>query len=176
MNCPHCNHPNLDDAHFCARCGQDIVSPSAPEPAVHDFTAPPAAPQELLQHIEYAGFGLRLVAVIIDNFILVAIHILPMSIASDNPVFRFVVSPLICWLYFALMESSLKQATLGKMAVGIAVTDLENNRISFPRATGRHFASYISAIILGIGFIMIAFTEKKQGLHDILADTLVVKR
>lgn len=73
------------------------------------------------------------------------------------------------------MESSAKQATLGKMALGIVVTDLEGARIGFGRATGRYFAKILSGLILGIGFLMAAFTERKQGLHDIIAGTLVVK-
>ena len=61
------------------------------------------------------------------------------------------------------------------MALGMKVTDLAGNRISFLRATGRYFAKIISALILFIGFIMVAFTEKKQGLHDMIAGTLVVR-
>ena len=59
------------------------------------------------------------------------------------------------------------------MAMDIIVTDLHGNRVSFGRATGRYFAKIISSIILFIGYLMIAFTEKKQGLHDIIAETLV---
>jgi len=77
------------------------------------------------------------------------------------------------WLYEALMESSSYQATLGKMVCGMKVTDLYGNRISFGRATGRHFAKILSAMLLGVGYIMVAFTERKQGLHDLLAGTLV---
>jgi uncharacterized RDD family membrane protein YckC len=73
------------------------------------------------------------------------------------------------------MESSAKQATVGKMALGIIVTDLEGRRLGFGRATGRYFAKILSALILGIGFLMAAFTERKQGLHDMVASTLVVK-
>jgi uncharacterized RDD family membrane protein YckC len=76
-------------------------------------------------------------------------------------------------LYEAFMESSSYQATLGKMIFGMKVTDLNGNRISFERATGRHFAKWLSAMILGIGYLMVAFTERKQGLHDLLAGTLV---
>jgi uncharacterized RDD family membrane protein YckC len=78
-------------------------------------------------------------------------------------------------LYAALMESSSKQATLGKMALGVRVTDLDGNRIGFGKATGRHFAKILSALILGIGFLMVAFTQRKQGLHDMLAGTLVMR-
>jgi len=77
------------------------------------------------------------------------------------------------WLYEAFMESSSYQATLGKMIFGMKVTDLNGNRISFERATGRHFAKWLSTMILGIGYIMVGFTERKQGLHDLLAGTLV---
>jgi uncharacterized RDD family membrane protein YckC len=80
------------------------------------------------------------------------------------------------WLYFALMESSSKQATLGKMALSIIVTDLNGNRLSFGRATGRYFGKIISGAILMIGYIMAGFTEKKQALHDIIAGCLVVNR
>ena len=79
------------------------------------------------------------------------------------------------WLYEALMESSSYQATLGKMIFGMKVTDLYGNRISFARATGRHFAKILSGMILCIGFIMVGFTERKQGLHDLIAGTLVTR-
>jgi len=78
------------------------------------------------------------------------------------------------WLYFALMESSNRMATLGKMAIGIKVTDLNGNRVSFGRATGRYFARILSGMILMIGYIMAGFTQKKQALHDTMASCLVV--
>jgi len=59
------------------------------------------------------------------------------------------------------------------MIFGMKVTDLNGNRISFARATGRHFAKWLSTLILWIGFIMVGFTDRKQGLHDMLAGTLV---
>lgn len=80
------------------------------------------------------------------------------------------------WLYFALMESSSKQATVGKMALSIIVTDLNGNRISFGRATGRFFGKFLSQMILMIGYIMAGFTEKKQALHDMIAGCLVVNK
>jgi len=79
------------------------------------------------------------------------------------------------WIYEAAMESSAKQATVGKMVLGLKVTDLEGHRISFARATGRHFAKLISAMILLIGYIMAGFNERKQALHDMIAGTLVVR-
>ena len=79
------------------------------------------------------------------------------------------------WLYFAILESSRWQGTVGKQALKLIVTDEHGERIGFGRATGRYFAKILSAIILCIGFIMVAFTDKKRGLHDIIAGTLVIK-
>ncbi len=84
------------------------------------------------------------------------------------------LSSLMVWLYFALLESSKWQATLGKLAMGLRVTDLAGERISLPRALGRYLAKFLSLIIFGIGFLMVAWTQRKQGLHDKLASTLVL--
>lgn len=87
-----------------------------------------------------------------------------------------VITIVVTWLYYALMESSARGATLGKMALGLRVTDLDGNRIGFGRATARHFGKFISAMILMIGFIMAGFTKRKQALHDIMAGCLVVAK
>lgn len=85
-----------------------------------------------------------------------------------------IITMVLAWLYFAVCESSPWQATLGKLALGIRVTDLLGHRISFPRALGRYPAKFLSAIILGIGFLMVGWTQRKQGLHDMIAGTLVL--
>jgi uncharacterized RDD family membrane protein YckC len=84
-------------------------------------------------------------------------------------------SVLVRWLYYALMESSRNQATVGKLLLNIRVTDMQGRRINFGRATGRHFGKILSGILLGIGYIMAGLTRQKQGLHDILAECLVVR-
>jgi uncharacterized RDD family membrane protein YckC len=131
----------------------------------------------------YAGFWRRVAAVIIDG-ILLGIVTAPLILAlaggntyeqASRSASGSLVSTVVSWLYYALMESSAKQATLGKMALGIMVTDLEGRRIGFGRATGRYFAKILSALILGIGFLMAAFTARKQGLHDMIAGTLVIR-
>ncbi|WP_430392145.1 RDD family protein [Dyella sp. 20L07] len=81
---------------------------------------------------------------------------------------------VLTWLYFALCESSPWQGTLGKRALGIRVTDMEGKRITFARATGRYFSKMLSIFILFIGFLMVAWTQRKQGLHDLIAQTLVL--
>jgi uncharacterized RDD family membrane protein YckC len=99
-----------------------------------------------------------------------------MEMFSGVMLVFWVVTVVLNWLYYALLESSPAQATLGKMALGLVVTNLQGERISFLHATGRHFAKFISAVILLIGYLMAAFTEKKQALHDIIAGTLVLKK
>jgi uncharacterized RDD family membrane protein YckC len=135
----------------------------------------------------YAGFWRRVAAYLIDSILVgivsggVGLVIGMVAGASGGDVGPGVnaaaqlLSILIAVAYFAGMESSTSQATLGKMALGCKVTDLNGRRISLGRAIGRYFAKILSAIIFLIGFIMVAFTQKKQGLHDMIAGTLVVK-
>lgn len=125
---------------------------------------------------QYAGFWLRVGAALIDGLIMLVPTLIINLIVGNNAAARIFTSLLLPWLYSTLMESSSNQGTLGKMAVGIKVTDADGDQISFGRATGRYFSKIISAIILYIGFIMVAFTGKKQGLHDIIAGTLVVRK
>ena len=81
------------------------------------------------------------------------------------------------WLYHALLESSEWQGTAGKKALGLIVTDMTGHRLSFARASGRHFGKFVTGLIpLGIGYAMAGFTEKRQALHDILASCLVLRK
>lgn len=146
--------------------------------------------------MQYAGFWLRFVAAIIDGVIAgtmaaivrwgVGFVFVQIILASDgkisveeaNPFFvvcSLLASTLVSWLYFATLESSRRQATLGKLAMGLRVTDGDGARLRFSRATGRYFAKILSALILLIGYLMAAWTPRKQGLHDIMADTLVLR-
>lgn len=124
--------------------------------------------------MEYGGFWKRFVAYLIDGVLLAIVGVIINFIFNEN-VAGFLTF-IIGWGYFAGLESSARQATIGKGALGLAVTDTDGRRISFLRATGRYFAKILSALILGIGFIMIAFTARKQGLHDMIASTLVLQR
>jgi uncharacterized RDD family membrane protein YckC len=158
---------------------------AAPPPPVWD--AKPAG-----QPTGYGGFWIRFLAYLIDGILLsiafgilaavAGVSVIPADPAKVDPGALMsqmgtvqLVGLVGTWLYFALMESSPRGATVGKMALGLRVVDDHGNRLSFLRATGRFFAKYISAIILFIGFLMVAFTDRKRGLHDIIAGTLVVK-
>lgn len=138
--------------------------------------------------MSYAGFWKRFAAFLIDTIItmigsfaigLMFGIILVLGGIDDPEVLEVIGNILgffIGWLYFCVMESSPTQATLGKMALGIKVTDLEGNPIGFGKAAGRYFGKIISTVILLVGFTMVAFTEKKQGLHDMMAGCLVVNQ
>lgn len=117
----------------------------------------------------YAGFWWRVLASIVDGIILVV------ATAILSGVGLGPAGIVVSWLYFALLESSDKRATLGKMACGLIVTDLAGGRIGFGRATGRFFAKFLSSLILMIGYLMAAFTQRKQCLHDMIAGTLVLR-
>ena len=157
-----------------------------PPPPVWD-----ARPSDAVQ-AGYGGFWIRVVAYVIDGILLnivfgvlglvTGISMIPTRFSDMDSIDALasmgqlqLVSLVITWLYFALMESSARGATVGKMAVGLRVVTDQGLQLSFLHATGRFFAKFISTIILFIGFIMVAFTDRKRGLHDIIASTLVVK-
>ena len=155
--------------------------------------------------IEYAGFWIRFVAYIIDSIIisfleflivlpllgLLGIKIFELSTIRDLenadpdiliPVIASAVTGLslsillITWFYYALLQSGARQATVGKMALGLMVTDVNGDRLTFARASLRYFSKILSGLFMMIGYIMAGFTEKKQALHDMIANTYVVRK
>jgi len=144
------------------------------------YFAQPSAP--------YASFWLRLVAWVVDSIIVsigwFCLAVVMLTIFQNknrpdevDPIMKvsLVVGFFLIWIYYALQESSFAQATLGKRMVGLKVTDLGGNRITFGAASVRYFAKVLSSI-LGVGFLMAALTQRKQGLHDLMANCLVVRR
>jgi uncharacterized RDD family membrane protein YckC len=130
----------------------------------------------------YSDFQRRLVASAID-LCFVGLSMLALRWVLDHAIpgwypDRIVVmaTPIaFCWLYFALSESSRWQATLGKRMMDIHVTDGKGARITFTRASARWVAKSVTALLLGVGFVLIVRTKRKRGLHDWLVDTLVVR-
>jgi uncharacterized RDD family membrane protein YckC len=127
-------------------------------------------------------------AYLIDGFILAAIPCLVAIIMAPlfftggaglamlgGVIFLFPVILTEGWLYYALMETSTYQATIGKRALGLKVTGMNGEPVSFGKATVRYFGKILSHLILGIGYMMAAFTAKKQALHDLLAGCLVIR-
>jgi uncharacterized RDD family membrane protein YckC len=155
-----------------------------------------------LKGIEYAGFGRRLLAFCIDCPVWVGTGLAVVALPARSLILReaaihastdpahlyYVMSPgdrievdllwainaiVAPWLYYALQEASRYRATLGKRLLGVQVSDLGLNRISFARASGRFFAKLIPTF--GVGYCLVWFTTRKQALHDILAKCLVVR-
>jgi uncharacterized RDD family membrane protein YckC len=184
--CQHCGSPHADDASFCPQCGSWVGSVGS-------------LPAQVVG-TPYGGFWARLGAYLIDSLI-VAIPLdilLALVGAYQTPTFTtttdaegnqtvhwhgdfrlFTVTLLagyvVSWLYSALLQSSARQATIGEGALNLIVTDLDGNRISFGRATARYFASILSGFTLGIGYLMMLWTKRRQTLHDKIAETLVVR-
>lgn len=184
MNCPHCGAAIEENSGFCGSCGQRLATPAA------------AWGQPAEVRVAYAGFWLRAVAYLIDNlllgFVLGNLLLRPLmgrpgGIPADDPWFLFKnTSPQITalmllflmgnWVYFSLCESSKWQATVGKKVLGLMVVDLQGQRLSFARASGRFFGKILSSMTFLVGFAMAGFTKRKQALHDIVAGCLVIKK
>jgi uncharacterized RDD family membrane protein YckC len=212
MFCSTCGAEINAGSAFCQRCGQPATAASPAAYAAQPGTSGHAyggGPQHLGPR--YAGFWLRVVAAMVDGFILgipmgaaaVAAfflmggpsiiariaqtndpnqiqNIVPSMIGSLFGFYGiiFAVGIVSQWLYYALMESSARQATLGKMVLHLYVTDMNGNRISFGRASGRVFTKVgMGFVPLGfVGYILAGFTERKQALEDFVASTLVYRR
>ena len=180
MFCPKCRQQIVGSGRFCPSCGAQLP----PSPG-----AAPAAPPTAAAVGVYAGFWKRFAAFILDYTIVVVLAMMAGAVIglvygagagapTDDAASGLgaMAGFLVWWLYYALMESSATQATLGKMALGIRVVDREGNAVSFGRATGRNLAKFLSGLILMIGYLMAGFTSRKQALHDIVAGCLVVNR
>ena len=116
----------------------------------------------------YASPGRRILAMLIDC----AVLSVPCTVAS---YLIPLLGGLAVWFFYApVLESSELRATLGKRLLGIQVTDVAGGRISLKAALIRNALKFISSALVFIGFFLALFTEKKQALHDLLADTLVV--
>ena len=143
------------------------------------------------------GFWIRFVAYMIDGLVMLVptaivvgifaafVILTNESMDHDGLPAQLVVALVLLvaalivvnWLYEALMTSSPRGATLGKRALGLRIVRFDDTQLSFGRATARHFAKFMVTpmVPLAIGYIMAAFTNRKRALHDILADTLVIK-
>ena len=143
----------------------------------------------------YAGFWRRLGAMLVDSILLSigaglvllalqsVIHVAGRASGASAEraelaamlVPTLVILPLYL-VYFAAFESSGSGATPGKRALGIAVTDVQGGRLGFGQALARNAAKLVSAFTFYIGFLMAAFTARKQALHDMMTGCLVVRR
>jgi uncharacterized RDD family membrane protein YckC len=209
------------------RVDPSVLAPRSPaDESVAEKTVTPAVEsQPAVTAMRYAGFWRRFAAYFVDSILLFGVAVFlaaffllirvlstgqtlqpdPASLEQQLQTIALpleIAHALLVWLYFALMESSSRQATLGKLLIGLVVTDLAGQRISFWRATGRHLGKFIALnfltsflwlssyarqpwqyalmallVLLGLlALVLAGLTEKKQALHDLLADTLVLRR
>jgi uncharacterized RDD family membrane protein YckC len=194
--CPRCGAP--------APLSETPGAPHGAAPP--SFAPPPASPPPsfapqpgvvtVASYTPYAGFWRRFVAVFLDGLILTFITF-PINLVMHIPMFGWMngepsydeiltmlnaslgamaLATLVAWLYYALLESSRLQGTLGKVALNICVTDLAGRRISFGRASGRYFSRWITNLTIGIGYLIQLFTRRRQALHDLIAGTVIVRR
>jgi uncharacterized RDD family membrane protein YckC len=141
------------------------------------------------ENYRFAGFWERLFALVVDVIIMIvvtmiisSIYLIGYSMLLSVPTYGYDIETMaslvglpVAWLYYAVMESSKRQATFGKMLFGLRVVDLNGDRISFGRASGRYFGKALSSFTFLIGYFMAGWTRKKQALHDKMSRCLVVK-
>ncbi len=204
MFCPKCGKETDASGKFCQWCGADIGAPVPPravvrveeeeevesEPTIGDyaglgrrffafiidaillliFASIAASFFNLVQGFKY------FIYIVFQHAPVSELTIAGTKEAAYIPIVASigVLFVIIPWFYFAGFECSRAMATPGKTVMHIVVTDRDGNRVTFSRATIRHFVKYISAAIIFIGFIMIGLTKKRQGLHDRAADCLVL--
>lgn len=162
--CVTCGTENPTNARFCAGCGAQM--PISAEPAA----GPEPAQAEVLG--QYMGFWIRFAAWVIDWIILIVVSIFLAVVTSAASVY---VQWLINILYFVLFNG-LKGQTPGKMAVGIKVINWQGDVPGVGRASVRFIAEIVSFVVVFLGLIWIAFDSRKQGWHDKMAGTFVVKK
>lgn len=202
--CSKCGAQNFATAQLCQKCGGGLsvgLAPMPPAAPAQAYAAAPAMAYAAVPTSRYGGFWLRLLAHLIDHVILsivaaplLFIMVLPvigrvvneaernqepspeMVVAIVSSIFVYLALAFAgVWLYEALLTSSSWQGTVGKRVLQLKVTDELGNRIGFGRATGRFFAKILSSMFFCIGFIMVGLTDRKRGLHDMLAATLVMR-
>jgi uncharacterized RDD family membrane protein YckC len=185
--CQHCGSAHADEATFCPQCGSWVGD-------VGSLPAHRAASR-------YAGFWARVGAQVIDQLVvgvpfqivtgLLVTYTPPTVKATTDAAGKqtihwggdwgtfgllLLASWLVTLVYTSLLISSANQATVGKMALGLIVTDEDGGRVSLARAVGRYVAGILNALTLGIGYLMVIWSPRKQALHDRIAGTVVVPR
>lgn len=183
--------PAAEEIRACPMCGEEIdIAADACPACGEQFSHKSGTGRRGQFRPEYAGFCLRFVAALIDGLVIgipivvVAIAVTLLAVEArwaaaldqvPDQVWNLLAHAII-WPYYALMESSRLQATVGKLAMGIIVTDMEGDRVTFARASGRHFGKLLSEFCCMLGYIVAAFDVRKQAWHDSISSCLVIRR
>ncbi|MCH8821054.1 trypsin-like peptidase domain-containing protein [Patescibacteria group bacterium] len=182
MYCPQCGKAVLNNSKFCEFCGKSIERiPNIGGQNVQNTATTTQTPlsKEYSQYTHLGGFWIRVAAFTVDYlivFILASIVLGILSFYIQNDFIGYIFFALTFVLYFTLAESTYS-TTFGKVLWGLKVIDAKKrSRLSFAKALGRTLLYYISALFFGLGFIMVAFDDNKQGLHDKIAKTYVLRK
>jgi uncharacterized RDD family membrane protein YckC len=201
MFCPKCGKETDASGKFCQWCGADIGSVPAPvSPAItpEEEDGPDIGVYAGLGR-RFVAFIVDLIIILLFDLVAMSVlgltrgiqnlyfyfikHVDIADLTTEQTTTAFIVSVVaaygmllivIPWLYYAGFESSRSQATPGKLLMRIVVTDMTGNKPTFARVTLRHFAKFVSAIPVLLGFLAIGFTKRRQGLHDLIAGCLVL--
>ena len=192
--CSSCGNPLLPDGEFCLYCGDLLHQTAHPEAKLCHPSSLTERALETRASLEYAGFWLRVWAGYIDVTLEALVALLVTAIFDavmrlitpkyglspitarylTGIVFIFVLA-IGSWLYAAFSESSRWRATLGKRVVGLQVLTASGGQLSFGQATVRHFMKFLSLFTATVGFMMAGWTRRRQALHDIPSDCIVVR-
>lgn len=189
MFCSSCGGEIELGSRFCSHCGREITSPPKRTSAVSSMPTASSGVPAFGDTYRFAGFWMRTLAYLVDWALIVLVAFLfllmfvvavgydmsPQEMESIGAAIGQLFGMVIAWLYFTVAESSPWQATPGKKLLGMRVVDANGNRIGWWRANGRYWSKILSALMLWIGFLMVGFTEFKQGLHDMAARTFVIR-
>ncbi|EIC21675.1 RDD family protein [Thiorhodovibrio frisius] len=197
MYCPECGTQLITKRKFCPSCGYPIINIDTTDgqitacPPIKSITAKEKL--EVKKQPKVSGYAQtyltpwkRIGAGIVDIFIslivgfvlgLVFMLLLVQNSIDQNQLDSQLdgIGILVWWIYFAALESSSLQATFGKIAFGLKVTDLYGGQIGFWKASARHWGKLISTLTLFVGFLIMFFTKNKQSLHDLISNCLVIE-
>ena len=171
LRCQSCQANNPPSSRYCYVCGTNLTHPDS------RHSEPLSAPQEIHQSMgtRYGGFWVRLVGELIDTGILLipGIPISLVALLMGDWFMDIYLNTLIGTIYF-ISFWALWGATPGKRLLGLHIERPDGSRMGPGRAVARYFASWLSLLLLGAGYIMIGLREDKRGLHDLICDTVVI--
>jgi uncharacterized RDD family membrane protein YckC len=193
--CSNCGNPLLTDGKFCLFCGDVLAdTPDKPNLVVRKPSEASLALPPRHWPPDYAGFWLRVWAGAID-ITLQALAALLLTViigyivkvltsrSGMSPITRSYLTGIAFiavltiggWLYSAFSESSKWRATIGKRIIGLEVVNASGGKLTFGQASIRHFMKFLSLFTVAVGFMMAGWTKRRQALHDMPADTVVIR-
>jgi len=198
LSCEKCGAEIPEGTSFCAQCGTPLsvaqIGPVSVTPSLPTAEIPSPPEASALPQLIYAGFWLRAIAYLLDTILVslvfgfigsfypavfLKVPDAPITSLASLPQLTptaFVLTIAGVWLYYTAFEASSWQATPGKRALRLRVTDMSGRPLTFGRAAARNAAKLISNLTFLIGYLIAGFTPRKQALHDMLASCLVLRR